>query len=231
MSVNTQSAAQLVAANPDYELTKVFAQGLPAVDQSAVAAGLAALKAKGYNVIETSTKADALAALKTIAPNGASVYQGHSTSLEEVGYIDYLKHSNDHVNLMAAILAEPDMGKQSEMRRKAVLADYFFTSVNAVGSDGTLAAVDLTGTRTSGFIATSKNLVLLVSPNKFVNGGIKECIDRIEKVAVPMESLRAHLAYGVPASSASNWVFISGDNPFSPVKRIHIIYCAETLGY
>jgi hypothetical protein len=132
---------------------------------------------------------------------------------------------------MAAILAEKDMGKQSDLRRKAVLADYFFTSVNAVGTDGTLAAVDLTGTRTSGFIGTSKNLVLVVSPNKFVSGGIKECIDRIQNIAVPMESLRAHLAYGVPASSANNWVFISGDNPFSPVKRIHIVYCPETLGY
>jgi hypothetical protein len=58
MSVNTQSAAQLVAANPQYELTSKFSAGFPPIDEAAVNAGLAALKNKGYNVIETSSKAD-----------------------------------------------------------------------------------------------------------------------------------------------------------------------------
>jgi hypothetical protein len=80
MSVNTQSAAELVAANAGYALTSKFSSGFPSVDQAAVTAGLAALKAEGYNVIETSSKTDVLEALKTVAPTGTTVYQGHSTS-------------------------------------------------------------------------------------------------------------------------------------------------------
>jgi hypothetical protein len=35
--------------------------------------------------------------------------------VEELGHFDYLKHSSEHLTLMAAILAEKDMGRQSEL--------------------------------------------------------------------------------------------------------------------
>src|SRR4051812_1161854 len=62
---------------------------------------------------------------------------------------------------------------------------------------------DLTGTKTAGF-GSSGNLVLLAGSNKIVEGRQQEALNRLMTYALPMESLRAHLAYGVPASATNN---------------------------
>src|SRR4051812_18079385 len=82
-------------------------------------------------------------------------------------------------------------------------ADYFFASPNAISTSGSLVIADYGGTKTAG-VGPSGNLVLLAGSNKIVDGGQAEALERLMAYAVPMESLRAHLAYGIPESKAMN---------------------------
>ena len=61
------------------------------------------------------SKVEVLAKIKELIPEGASVMNGSSTTLNEIGYIDYLK-SGEHPwnNLHEKILAEKDQKIQEE---------------------------------------------------------------------------------------------------------------------
>src|SRR6266404_5059438 len=90
---------------------------------------VAAMKEKGYEPIVVKTKSEALAKIKEIIPDGASVMNGASVTLEQIGFIDYLK-SKHHKwnNLHEGIVAEKDPVKQTELRKKSVLSDYYLGS-------------------------------------------------------------------------------------------------------
>ena len=58
---------------------------------------------------------------------------GSSTTLDQIGFTDYLisgKHPYRNPN--DGILAEKDRQKQGGLRRQAILADYYFGSVQAI---------------------------------------------------------------------------------------------------
>ena len=65
------------------------------------------------------------------------MHSANSRTHDEIGLTQLLK-SGEHKwdNLKAKVVAEPDWGKQAELRRKAALADYFFTSIGAVTQNG-----------------------------------------------------------------------------------------------
>src|SRR5258706_7895781 len=87
------------------------------------------LAANGIEGIFVETGADALAKIKELIPAGASVMNGASTTLEQIGYIDYLKSENHGWNnLHKVILEEKDPIKQAALRKQAVLSDYYLVS-------------------------------------------------------------------------------------------------------
>ncbi|KAJ3330866.1 hypothetical protein HDU93_010060, partial [Gonapodya sp. JEL0774] len=135
------------------------------------------------------------------------------------------KYKNYH----SLLLEEKDQAKSAKLRQEGYSADYFFSSPNAIGTSGAFVIADLTGTKTAGTFS-SGNLVLLAGSNKIVEGGKDEVLKRLYDYVLPLESLRSHLAYGVPASAANNVVVVSGANPWGP-KRIHIVLVKESLGF
>ncbi len=72
-----------------------------------------ALKERGVEAIVLESKNDALEKIKSLIPAGVSVMNGTSATLQEIGYIDYLK-SEKHSwnNLHKGILDEKDPAKQ-----------------------------------------------------------------------------------------------------------------------
>lgn len=74
------------------------------------------------------------------------------------------------------------------MRRQGLGADVFITSVSALTKEGELYAVDLTGTRTGGFLG-AKNLIVVVGSNKIV-ADHAEAVKRTREFCLPVESAR-----------------------------------------
>lgn len=113
----------------------------PASEES-VATTKAALEAKGHEVSVLSNKEEAFEFLKKLIPSGASVNNGHSTTLEEIGFIEYLKTATEWNNVHGEILAETDMIKQSELRRtKGFTVDYYLSSASAITEDGVIVSI------------------------------------------------------------------------------------------
>src|SRR5689334_7378173 len=102
-----------------------------------VAKTAAALHANGIEPLMVQTGAEALAKIKELIPAGASVMNGSSVTLEQIGYIDYLMQGqHGWKNLKAGILAEKDPAKQKILRQQATLSDYYLGSVHGLSEDG-----------------------------------------------------------------------------------------------
>lgn len=52
------------------------------------------LRAKGYEVFEVENGSQALEKIKTLIPKNASIMNGSSRTLEQIGFVDLLKNKN-----------------------------------------------------------------------------------------------------------------------------------------
>ncbi|MEK9182459.1 MAG: LUD domain-containing protein, partial [Patescibacteria group bacterium] len=118
-----------------------------------------ALKARGVEALVVGSGADALAKIKELIPEGASVMNGSSVTLEQIGFVEYLK-SGEHGwnNLHDGIIAEKDPAKKAELRKLGVLSDYYLGSVHALAETGEFVIASNTGSQLPHIVFTSPNL-------------------------------------------------------------------------
>jgi len=186
----------------------------------------AAIRNRGIEVTIVDDSAQALDTLLGKIPAGAEVMNGSSTTLAEIGFVKYLKNNPEkYNNLHAAALSESDQMKRMELMRKAVTADYFFASVNAIAETGELFAADASGSRVGAFPFAAKNLILVVGVNKIVPTW-QDGVDRIRKFVFPLEDKRVQ-AMGMH-SNVSKIVIIEAE--MMP-GRISLILVREKLGF
>ena len=96
---------------------------------------ISSLKQKNIESITVANRSQALEKVKSLIPAGASVMNGSSRTLEEIGFVEYLKSGNHGWNnLHAAVLAEQDPAKQEMLRKQSVLSDYYLGSVHAIAA-------------------------------------------------------------------------------------------------
>ncbi|KAG0045665.1 hypothetical protein BGZ89_005541, partial [Linnemannia elongata] len=200
------------------------------VSAERVEAAKAGLEKSGFKVHVVENRAEAFNTIKTLIPAGASVNNAHSTTLEEIGFIAYLKGETAWDNVHATILAEKDPAKQAELRRTVgSTVDYYLTSMSAVTEDGKLAHADLSGSKVGGVAFGAANVIVLAGANKIVKDE-KEAFTRTTEFALPAESARARDAYGVPASALIHYEVLRASNPFNP-GRIQVVLVKEALGF
>ncbi len=186
-----------------------------------------AITGRGIETTVVNTRKEALDKLKTMIPLGASVMNGSSVTLQEIGFIDYLKSdATAWNNLHEAILKETDPEKQRELTRSSVLADYFLGSVNAIAETGELVAADASGSRVGAYPFAARNVIIVVGANKIVPT-LKDALRRLREYVLPLESERAKKAYVVKGSVIAHTLIISRDTK----KRIKLILINERLGF
>ncbi|KAG0228849.1 hypothetical protein B0O80DRAFT_427535 [Mortierella sp. GBAus27b] len=217
-----KSDAQL-AALADHHYTK-------AASEEQIAAAKAGLETSGFKVHLVNDRTEAFYKLKELIPAGKSVNNAHSTSLEEVGFITYLKGETEWNNVHAQILAEKDPAEQANLRRTiGTTVDYYLTSMSAVTETGALVHADLSGSKVGGVAFGAGNVIVLVGSNKIVKDEA-EAHKRTHEFALAAESARARDAYGVPASAVVHYEVIRKANPFNP-SRIQVVLVKEALGF
>ncbi|KAF9181191.1 hypothetical protein BGZ50_005659 [Haplosporangium sp. Z 11] len=203
-----KSDAQL-AALADHHYSK-------AASPERVAAAKAGLEANGFKTHVVENRGEAFELLKTLIPAGASVNNAHSTSLEEIGFITYLKGETSWNN--------------GELRRTiGSTVDYYLTSMAAITEDGKMAHGDLSGSKVGGVAFGAGNVIVLVGSNKIVKDE-EEAFKRAHEFALAAESARARDDYGVPGSAIINYEVIKKANPFNP-NRIQVVLVKEALGF
>lgn len=188
-----------------------------------------ALKEKGYEPIVVKNKNEALAKLKKIIPSGVSVMNGSSVTLEQIGFVEYLK-SNEHKwnNLHAAIVAEKDPVKQAELRKKSVLSDYYLGSVHALAETGEFIVASNTGSQLPHIVFTSPNLIFVVSTKKIVKD-VKEGLKRLNNHVVPLEDEHMMEKYNM-GTQVNKILIFRGENQMLG-RKITFILIEENLGF
>lgn len=152
------------------------------------------LEANGFDVVVVDSPADALAHVQSLIPAGASVMNGHSTTLEEIGFVDDLETADGFEYLGNRIAEIDDDEERSEARRQSVTADVFFDSVNAIAESGELVGANALGNAVGAWPFAARNLVLVGSTNKIVPSR-EAAIERVREYALPLEDARAQEVY------------------------------------
>jgi L-lactate utilization protein LutB len=187
------------------------------------------LKERNIDGMFVDTKEEALTKIKEWIPKGASVMNGSSTTLEQIGYIAYLKSgAHGWNNLHEAILAEKDPAKQALMRRQAVVSDFYLGSVHAAAQTGELVIASNTGSQMPHIVYTSSNLIFIVSTQK-ITPTLEDARQRLREHVVPLENQRMITAYGSGTHLSKELIF-HYENPFLG-RKVRVLFVGEKLGF
>ncbi len=187
------------------------------------------LSKRNIEAVTVNTKSEALSMIKELVPAGASVMNGSSTSLIEIGFVDYLK-SDDHrwVNMHEPIIKESDPSKQAAFRQAATHSDFYLGSAQALTESGELLIASNTGSQLPNIVFASKNLILVLGAQKIVKS-LDEAISRLKEHVVPLEDKRSMVVYGAPTAINQMLIF-QGNNPYMG-RNVKVIIVKEALGY
>ncbi|MEK7194184.1 MAG: lactate utilization protein [Patescibacteria group bacterium] len=187
------------------------------------------LIANGFKVEVVKSGVLALEKIKSMIPKGASVHNGASVTLQEIGYIDYLK-GGEHGwrNFHADILAESDAMKQAELRRMSAFSDFYLGSVHALSETGEMVIASNSGSQLPHLAFTSPNLILVVSTHK-ITPTLTDAVRRLEEHVVPLEDTRAMEAYKVHTQN-SKTLILHKENPMMK-RSVTVLLVEEKLGF
>jgi L-lactate utilization protein LutC len=145
-----------------------------------------ALTKNGFLPEVIATGKESLARIKELIPTGVSVMNGSSRTLDEIGFISYLK-DGEHGwnNLHANIVAEKDPAKQGMLRQQSSLSEYFLSSVHALTENGELVIASNSGSQLPSLAFTSPNLILVVGTQK-ITSNLDEAMVRLKEYVFPL---------------------------------------------
>lgn len=198
-------------------------------NQKSIDSVITSLKNKGYQAIVVETKAQAFDKIKELIPKGASVMNGSSVTLEQIGYVDYLKQ-NTHgwVDLHKAVNEQNDPAKRAALRKQAVNSDCYLGSVHALVEDGTFLVASNTGSQLPHIVHTSPNLIFVVGSQKIVPS-MDEAMKRLETYVVPLENEHMMKLYKM-GTSLNKILLFRGEASFLN-RKIHFILVKEPVGF
>ena len=188
-----------------------------------------ALAARGIEGIVVSNRAEALEKIKSLIPKDASVMNGSSRTLEEIGFVEYLK-SGTHgwKNLHEEILKEKDPAKQALLRKQAVLSDYYLGSIHAIAETGEFIIASNSSSQLPHIVFTSPNLIFVAGTQK-IAPSFDEAMRRVREYVLPLEDKRMKSA-GMGGSAISKLVIFEREQPFMK-RKVRLIFVNEKLGF
>lgn len=188
-----------------------------------------ALKARNIEATIVNTKEEAFEKVKNIIPKGASVNNGSSTTLQEIGVIDYLKgDGHGWNNLHVAVIMEKDPTKQAELRKLSSFADYYLGSVHAIAETGEMIIASATGSQLPSLANTAKNIILVVGIQK-ITPTLEDALKRLREYVVPLEDKRMK-SVGASGTVLAK-ILIFEREPVSMGRTVHVVFVNEKLGF
>jgi len=203
-----------------------------ASDPAAVDRARKGLEAKGHKVVVVDDSKGALAALLELIPASSSVYNTGSTTLEEIGFVDYLiQNPTRWNNLKAKTMGVRGKPEYAEAWKAAVACDYWIASASAISEQGDVILADATSTRIAGF-ASAGRAVVVASANK-IAPTYKDAEARVYDYCLPLESARMRLVTNgkVSSSAVNNYLAVRGVNAQAKQPITLILVKNESLGF
>lgn len=189
-----------------------------------------ALKSNGMTAHVVATAAEAKAKVAEIIPLNSEVMTMTSITLEETGIADLLNNSGQYDSVRKDLEKMNRETDSKEMQRVGAAPDWSVGSVHSITQNGEVIIASNSGSQLPGYAYGSPHVVWVVGAQKIVKN-IEDGQKRLKEYVVPLESVRARKAYGLPDSfhtNISKLLIISRElNP----ERIQIILVKEKLGF
>ncbi len=202
-------------------------------------------------------RAEALLKLIEAIPPDATIGIGDSVTLHQIGFYQWLNKQNNRM-VFNPFIRNLETGKliyspseHFEMLRKALIADVYLTSTNALTLDGKLVSLDGRGNRVAAMLFGPKKVVLVTGANKIVKD-LDEAMVRME-TAAPLNGRRHQIKHGSDKYEkfpcivngrcshcktnfrmCRKWVIIDGQSldVMAPQESgIYVIIVGESLGF
>jgi len=183
-----------------------------------------------------SDKAELLALIKSLVPNGAMVGSGDSVTLEQMGVFEFLRNNDYQFN--DKFQPELTSANKRELYLKNFYAHTFITGSNAVASTGEIFNIDGNGSRVAPMIYGPEQVIVVVGINKIVEN-VERAIERTRQIAAPLDVVR--LGKNAPCAKLGECLDCNHEericNSFVLIARqfnkdrIKVIIVDEDLGY
>lgn len=198
-------------------------------DDASVKTAMSALSERGILVELVKTGPEAFEKIKSYIPSGASVMNGSSATLEQIGFVDYLK-AGEHGwnNLHEAILNEKDSSKQDELRKQSILSEYYLGSAHAIAQTGEMVIASASGSQLPHLVYTSPNIILVAGTHKIVPT-LHDALDRLRSYVFPLEDARMKSA-GAGGSTMAK-VLLFEQEPKWTNRSVRLVLVDEVLGF
>lgn len=190
---------------------------------------------RGIEGYYAKDKEEALQQALKLIEKGSSITWGGSETIKQIGMFEAI--SNGEYELYDRAQAKTEE-EQRAFFGKAVTADYFLMSSNAITMDGELVNIDGKGNRTACLICGPQNVIVVAGMNKVVKD-VEAGIERSHNVAAPPNAIRLNIDTG--CRNLGKCVDCLKDDCMcchivvtrkSRVKnRIKVILVGEELGY
>ena len=203
-----------------------------------------ALKKNKLAVYYAENREEAKKIALSLVEKGAVCASGGSVTLAETGIIDALK-SEDYRYIDRFAPGITPEGRVAAME-KAMHADVYFSSANAITEKGEIYNVDGNSNRVTALIYGPKSVVIVAGINKLVEN-LDAAITRVKTIAAPKNAAR--LSCDTPCAKTGHCIAVEGgmtDGCASPariccnftvmaqqrhVDRVKVILVGEELGY
>lgn len=169
---------------------------------------------------------DGLRGLKNMIPKGSDVYTGPSETLNQIGFTEHVRESDDYIDLRARVLAEPDYDKRRDIRREVSTADFFVASVHAIVETGEVVIVSGSGSQLAGYAAGARNVIWVAGSNKIVPN-MDIAMRRVREHSLPLEDARMK-STGAAGSAIGKILIVERE---SVESRIRLVLIREPLGF
>jgi YkgG family uncharacterized protein len=213
----------LPAQGPSVEAQAAFSR---VASEQQIRAVAIALERSGITATVVDSGEEARAAVRSMLPVRAEVYNNTSRTLEVIGVAEDIERSGLYQPLRPRLYRMDREMQGREMRQLSAAPDWVVGSVHAVTEEGALLIASATGSQLGPIVSGAGHVILVIGGQKIVpdfNTGLR----RLYEYCFPLEDQRAREAYGVP-SGVNNVLVI---NRATRPGRITAILVNESLGF
>lgn len=192
-------------------------------------------KLRNIDVKYFETLSEAKIYILNIIPLNSTIGIGHSATLQKINLTTSLLEKG-------FIVYDKELAKNNEeckeLKKKALITEWYITGSNAISTDGRIVNVDHSGNRVAAITFGPDKVLIVVGINKIVNT-LEDAIKRVKNIACPLNAKRA--GFNPPCVELSKCIDCTSKervcNVLSIVEgqsdpsRIKILIVNEDCGY
>lgn len=196
-------------------------------DDSSIEKTIHSLKQNGVDASVVTTGAEAKEKVISLVPAGAEIMTMSSVTLDTSGLTQEINGSGRYQPVRDKLYAMDRETQRVAMLKLGAAPEWTVGSVHAVTQDGHILIASNTGSQLPAYAYASAHVIWIVGIQKIVVN-VDEGLRRIDEYVLPLESKRAHEAYGVPGSAVNKLLII---NKEVVPGRLTVILVKEKLGF